>query len=95
MSYADPARLTQIIGNLLHNASKFTPQGGQVTVELTRENDVAIVRVIDSGDGIPPDQLRACSTCSPDPTGRMATANSGLGIGLALSRRLAKCTTAN
>ena len=57
LSYADAARLTQIIGNLLHNASKFTPQGGQVTVELTREDDVAIVRVVDSATASLPIEL--------------------------------------
>src|SRR6185369_3199252 len=52
----DPVRLTQVVGNLLHNATKFTERGGRVTVELSldREARRAAVAVRDSGIGIEP-----------------------------------------
>src|SRR5260370_4978119 len=49
---ADPARLRQVIGNLIHNATKFTPQGGMIDVVLYRKGEQAILRVRDSGIGI-------------------------------------------
>ena len=50
--YADPVRITQSIGNLLHNASKFTPQGGTVLFSLRREGDEAVIEVRDNGIGV-------------------------------------------
>jgi signal transduction histidine kinase len=49
----DPARLHQIITNVLTNAQKFTPPGGSIHVELTKTDTIAIVRVTDTGIGIP------------------------------------------
>jgi CheY-like chemotaxis protein len=88
-AHADPTRLSQILANLLHNASKFTPQGGSIRVELTREADQAVFRVIDSGAGIAPDQMERVF----DMFSRIAPpglSEPGLGIGLALGRRLAQ-----
>jgi signal transduction histidine kinase len=53
----DPIRLRQIAANLLSNALKFTPEGGKVRIELEREGDRAVLRVSDTGVGIPPDEL--------------------------------------
>jgi len=53
----DVARLQQVVGNLLSNAVKFTPNGGQVTVELRPLNQLAQIRVIDTGKGINPQFL--------------------------------------
>jgi len=89
-SYADQTRIAQIVTNLLHNAAKFTPSGGSIRVELTEDADAAVLRVIDSGAGILPDQLvRVFDMFSR--IGRPgAAAEPGLGIGLALARRLAE-----
>lgn len=54
---ADPARLRQVVANLLSNALKFTPPGGAVRVELGREGSSAVIRISDTGPGIPPDEL--------------------------------------
>ncbi len=86
----DATRISQIIGNLLHNASKFTPQGGTVRVELDHKASTAIIRVSDDGMGIPANQLErvfemfARIESSASPTDR------GSGIGLALAKRLAQ-----
>lgn len=48
----DMVRLTQIFGNLLHNAAKFTPEGGQITVEATAADGKVVVRIRDNGNGL-------------------------------------------
>ncbi len=50
----DPIRLRQMIDNLLNNAIKYTPEGGEITVELEKQNGQAILRISDTGPGIPP-----------------------------------------
>jgi signal transduction histidine kinase len=50
----DPIRLRQMIGNLLENAIKYTPAGGRVEIEAESEDHQVILRVTDSGPGIPP-----------------------------------------
>jgi two-component system, OmpR family, phosphate regulon sensor histidine kinase PhoR len=50
---ADPGRLEQVLVNLLDNASKYTPEGGEITVRWTREKHDVLLRVIDTGPGIP------------------------------------------
>ena len=50
----DPIRLRQMIGNLLENALKYTPSGGRVRIEALSEADQVILRVTDTGPGIPP-----------------------------------------
>ncbi len=50
----DPIRLRQMIDNLLNNAIKYTPEGGEIVIELEKQNGQAILRVSDTGPGIPP-----------------------------------------
>jgi signal transduction histidine kinase len=88
-AFGDPTRIVQIIGNLLHNAAKFTPPGGRISVELAVESDQALVCVSDSGEGIAADQLeRVFEMFTRSST--QSKADRGLGIGLALGRRLAE-----
>src|SRR5208283_5785675 len=54
---ADPVRLTQIFGNLLCNAAKYTDQGGYVEMWAMRDGDDVVVSVADSGVGIPTEML--------------------------------------
>ena len=54
---ADPVRLSQVLSNLLNNAARYTPPGGRITIESAREDGQAVIRVRDTGAGIPRDML--------------------------------------
>ncbi|MBV9124258.1 MAG: response regulator, partial [Planctomycetes bacterium] len=54
---ADPIRLAQVVGNLLNNAAKYTEEGGRIWLTVERAGDEAVLRVRDTGMGIPPDML--------------------------------------
>jgi signal transduction histidine kinase len=81
----DPVRLAQILANLLNNAARYTDKGGSIVVRAWREGASAAVAVRDNGAGIAPGQL----TTLFDMFAR-GERSSGLGIGLALARRLAE-----
>jgi signal transduction histidine kinase/ActR/RegA family two-component response regulator len=85
---ADPERLQQVIANLLGNAIKFTPSDGHVRVRTFAEDRDAVLSVEDSGAGIAPDLLpRVFELFQQGPQGR-DRASGGLGVGLALVRRI-------
>ena len=83
---ADDVRIEQVVMNLLGNAVKFTPEGGTIAVRLGRENGMARLDVIDSGQGIAPDQLPHVFDMYAQPTSVTTRAKGGLGIGLAVVR---------
>jgi PAS domain S-box-containing protein len=85
---ADPVRLAQIFGNLLNNAAKYSEKGGQIEVAARREGDAALVTIRDSGDGIAPEQLTKLFQIFTRGARSARRNQSGLGIGLALVRRL-------
>lgn len=90
--FGDGARLGQVIGNLLHNALKFTPAGGSVHVGLELAGAHAVLRVRDTGVGIAPtliDQVFEPFTQADQPLDRTA---GGLGLGLTLVKKLVQCT---
>jgi len=85
----DRVRLAQVISNLLDNAAKFSPPRGQVWVTLEATRDQAVVRVRDAGRGIAREEL--ARIFQPFVQARPADgARDGLGIGLALAKRLVK-----
>ena len=84
----DPARLQQIQVNLLNNAAKYTPHGGHVTLETTREASQAVVRVRDDGSGIPKEMLDTVFELFVQSTRTLDRADGGLGVGLTLVRGL-------
>ena len=86
----DPTRISQVVGNLLHNASKFTPQGGSVKVELELIGGDAIIRVSDTGVGIPVDQIDRVFEMFARVERTSSPSDRGAGIGLALAKRLAR-----
>ncbi len=86
--FGDSVRLAQIVGNLLHNAAKFTPVGGQVTLDATLDGNTLVLRISDNGIGVPVAsagkifELFAQAQHVPD------RVQDGLGIGLSLVRKL-------
>ncbi len=85
----DFQRLTQIVGNLLVNAAKYTDPGGMIEVRTEAVDGRARVRVCDTGFGIPRDRLEhVFDMFTQVPEHRERTGGGGLGIGLALSRQL-------
>jgi PAS domain S-box-containing protein len=82
----DEQRLQQVAWNLLANSVKYTPRGGTVTIALGRARNRASIRVTDSGDGIDPSFLP--HVFEPFRQGQSRTMRSGLGLGLAIVRRL-------
>ena len=87
---ADPTRLEQLIGNLLGNALKFTPEGGTITVSVAREDDGALLRVADTGVGMPPELTARVFDPFVQGERPLDRSQGGLGIGLTLVRRLAE-----
>jgi CheY-like chemotaxis protein/two-component sensor histidine kinase len=84
----DPVRLSQIVGNLLHNAAKYTPEGGNIVLATRERDGRAEIVVRDSGIGISPEQIpHIFELFTQIPSERAATTG-GLGIGLALVRAL-------
>ncbi len=85
---ADVTRLSQIIANLLNNAAKYTPAGGHIQVSAGREGDEAVISVVDSGIGIAKDMLPRVFDMFAQVDRSMERSQGGLGIGLALVKRL-------
>jgi PAS domain S-box-containing protein len=87
--YADPVRLEQIIGNLVHNAVKFTPPGGHIGVRATLDDGKGVrISIRDDGDGIAVDALPRVFDLFMQGNTSLDRAQGGLGIGLTLVRGL-------
>jgi signal transduction histidine kinase/ActR/RegA family two-component response regulator len=85
---ADRARLDQVLGNLLNNAIKYTPPGGHIELEAEVEGRELVLFIRDDGIGIPREQLEQIFEPFSQLDRSLEKARGGLGIGLALSRRL-------
>lgn len=85
---ADEVRLVQIVVNLLLNAIKYTPPGGQLRLSLTREETDAVVRVQDNGMGLPADVLPRIFEPFFQAEQSLDRAAGGLGLGLTLAQTL-------
>lgn len=84
----DAGRLQQVMRNLLSNAVKFTPQGGQVSVTLTHNKNVAQIQVSDTGKGIRADFLPRVFEYFRQEDGATTRQFDGLGLGLAIVRQI-------
>ena len=86
--HADPVRLTQVLGNLLNNACKFTDRGGRIVLSVECEPQSVAIRVQDSGIGIGAEALAHIFDLFVQVDTSLGRAESGVGIGLALVKRL-------
>jgi CheY-like chemotaxis protein len=89
----DATRLTQVFANLVHNAAKFTPDGGTIAVSLAEENGPeengqAVLRVHDDGQGMTPEVLAHAFELFVQGPPALDRQHGGLGLGLTLVRRL-------
>ena len=84
----DLMRLTQVLGNLLNNAAKYTDPGGRIVLSVQRAGSNLEMRVRDTGIGIPPQLLPRLFNLFTQVDGTTHRAQGGLGIGLALVRQL-------
>ncbi len=85
---ADPARLQQVLANLLQNALKYTDSGGRVSVETNQEADEVVIRVRDSGIGISGEMIPRIFDPFSQADVSLDRSRGGLGVGLTLARRL-------
>ena len=85
---ADPARLAQVLSNLLNNAAKYMEEGGHIWLTGERERGQIVVRVKDTGVGIAPEMLPRIFDLFTQADHTLERSQGGLGIGLTLVRRL-------
>ncbi len=84
----DLTRLAQVVANLLHNAAKYTPPGGHITLSLRTDDGRAVIRVSDDGVGISAEALPRVFELFAQVGSSRELAQGGLGIGLSLAHRL-------
>lgn len=84
----DPVRVQQVIGNVLGNAVKFTPEGGRIDVEARRDGDQALIVIHDTGRGISEELLPYIFDRFRQGAGAASDRQGGLGLGLAIARHL-------
>jgi len=86
--HGDPTRLAQVVDNLVDNALKHTPRAGSVAIILERSGDQAVLRVRDSGIGIPAELVPHVFDLFTQAPQTLEPSQGGLGLGLALVKRL-------
>jgi CheY-like chemotaxis protein len=86
--FGDPLRLTQALGNVLSNAAKYTENGGQINLTARQVDGIVEIRVQDTGIGIPADLQPMIFDMFTQLNHQTGRAQGGLGIGLALVRKL-------
>ncbi|WP_233855770.1 ATP-binding protein [Paraburkholderia sp. HD33-4] len=84
----DPQRLVQCLGNVLANAAKYTPPSGEIRVRTRREGNEAVVTISDNGIGIPAETLPKVFDLFAQGERMLDRSQGGLGIGLAIVKRL-------
>ena len=82
----DIVRLQQVLWNLLKNASKFTPEGGEIPVTSRNETSLILVEIPDTGIGIEPEALSTIFNAFNQGSEGIAREFGGLGLGLAISK---------
>jgi signal transduction histidine kinase len=87
-SVADPARISQLLANLISNALKFTPRGGSVRVEAGTEREAAVLTVTDTGTGIPAADLKSIFERFFRSKAATQQAIPGTGLGLTITKAI-------
>jgi PAS domain S-box-containing protein len=85
---ADADRIQQVMINLLTNAARYTPPGGRISLSVAAEGEVGVIRVQDTGAGIPTDKLAEIFELFTQVHPDNIASRAGMGIGLALAREL-------
>ena len=88
--HGDRDRLTQLVANLLNNAARYTPPGGRIWVDARTEDGNAVLSVRDTGRGIEPQVIERIFDMFVQGRSALERVGGGLGIGLALARRIAE-----
>jgi PAS domain S-box-containing protein len=86
----DLHRLTQVLANLLNNAARYTPQAGRIAVWARQEDGWSVIQVSDNGRGIEPGMLERIFHMFVQGRAALEKIGAGLGVGLALARRIAE-----
>ena len=86
--FADATRIAQVFANILNNAAKYMEPKGSITVKVVREGATAVVRVRDTGIGIPEAMLPRVFDMFTQADGALERAQGGLGVGLSLVKNL-------
>lgn len=86
--HGDPTRLIQVFGNLLTNACKFTPKGGRIQLWVRQEGSDVVIRIHDNGIGIEGAELSRVFEIFAQVNRSVESGNEGLGLGLALVKKL-------
>jgi len=85
---ADATRMEQVVTNLLENAAKYTPPGGNITVTVRREDGTAVLSIADTGVGMPADLVPRVFDLFVQGDRGLERTEGGLGVGLTLVRRI-------
>lgn len=85
---ADPIRLVQILCNVLDNASKYTPGGGEISLAASIEEETVVIRIADNGIGISAEALGSVFELFAQDTHATGFNSQGLGIGLTVVKEL-------
>ncbi len=85
---ADPARISQVISNLLNNAIKFTPEKGKIEIEANNLEKEVVVKITDTGVGISPKNLEKLFTPFSQLDSGLARKHSGTGLGLVICKEI-------
>lgn len=86
----DSVRIKQIVHNVLHNAIRFTPPGGSVSLTLSGDGTTAMLAIADTGVGIKPDRIEQILAPFSQEDGTFTRRHEGLGLGLSIARGLAE-----